>query len=50
MVKMINATTGTDMYVDDQRVNEYLARGHRLACEEKEPPKKVVKKKGTAKK
>lgn len=31
MVKMINATTGTEMYVHELRLDEYLARGHRLA-------------------
>lgn len=31
MTKMINALTGSVMYVDDSRVVEYKALGHRLA-------------------
>ena len=59
MVKLINALTGSEMYVADERVDEYLARGHRLpgpvekAPENKEPAKaadKPVAKKGTKKK
>lgn len=37
MIKMINATTGTEMYVHELRLDEYLARGHRLAV----PPPRV---------
>lgn len=29
MVKMINKITGTEMWVDDERVEEYRAFGHR---------------------
>lgn len=28
MIKMINRITGTEMYVDDERVSEYKALGH----------------------
>ena len=31
MVKLINAQTGTVMYVHESRLEEYLARGHKLA-------------------
>lgn len=31
MIKMINKVTGTEMYVDDSRVGEYEAMGHRRA-------------------
>ena len=31
MVKMINALTGSDMWVHEKRVEEYLERGHKLA-------------------
>lgn len=37
MVKFINKLTGTEMYVDESRVNEYLGAGHRRADEK--PPK-----------
>ena len=56
MVEMINALTGTLMTVTDERVDEYLAAGHRLAVEtptSKEPeekPKKATTKKATTKK
>ncbi len=29
MTKLINAMTGTDMWVDDSRVEEYLNLGHK---------------------
>lgn len=32
MVKLINRLTGSVMYVDEARVNEYTAAGHRLAA------------------
>lgn len=28
MVKLINAVTGTDMWIEDSRVEEYLKLGH----------------------
>ena len=50
MVRMINALMGNDMYVPDDRVEEYLAAGHKLAAdsaeekEEKNPVKKNSRK------
>lgn len=35
MTKMIHYMLGTEMYVADERVDEYLALGHRLASEPK---------------
>lgn len=37
MIKFINALTGTEMLVADDRKDEYLAAGHRLAAN---PPAK----------
>lgn len=39
MIKLINKTTGTPMWVADERVNEYLEAGHLPASEDtrKEP-------------
>ena len=56
-VRMIHALTGSLMYVDESRVNEYRAAGHKPAAEAHpeaetkpaEPPKKT-RKKTTAKK
>lgn len=31
MVKLINSLTGTEMFVADDRKEEYLAAGHKLA-------------------
>ena len=31
MIKLINRVPGTEMWVADNRLNEYLARGHKLA-------------------
>lgn len=45
MVKFINRLTGTEMYVDESRKDEYLAAGHKLALDTiKKPVKKPVKK------
>ena len=33
MIRFINATTGGEMWVHETRVDEYLARGHRIADE-----------------
>lgn len=54
MVKMINAFTGTEMYVDESRVLEYARMGHKKCPdftpvyekikEEEKPAKKTVKK------
>lgn len=41
MIKLINKHTNTPMWVADERVNEYLAAGHKSATElhAKEPAK-----------
>ena len=46
MVRMINALMGNDMYVPENRVEEYLAAGHKLAAVpvEKKEDKTPVKK------
>ena len=49
MVKMINAFVGTEMYVAEDRVQEYLDRGHRIAEEPREMPVKDAPKKPPAK-
>lgn len=40
-ITMINALTGTEMYVTESRLDEYLKAGHKLAnpAPEAEPPK-----------
>lgn len=52
MVKFINAYTGTEMWVAEDRVEEYKAAGHKLAAKsevvkpaEEKPKKKATKKK-----
>lgn len=45
MVKFINRLTGTEMWVADERVDEYKAAGHKLAAENAEKPKKTPTKK-----
>lgn len=52
MIEIVNRLTGTKMWVADERKEEYLAAGHRLAAESAKPtvsveekPKKAVKKK-----
>ena len=46
MIKLINSHTGTDMWVAENRLDEYLAAGHKLAAEAPaEEPAKAVKKK-----
>ena len=57
MIKFINSLTGTDMLVADDRKEEYLAAGHRLAVNDSdktekaetviEKPKKAPVKKST---
>ena len=58
-VRFINRITNTEMWVTDERVEEYKAAGHTLAADDsiaKEPwkkveePKKTVAKKTTTKK
>ena len=43
MVKLINATFGTDMWVAEERLEEYLAAGHKPAADahRSEKPKMV---------
>lgn len=48
MVKMINALFGNEMYVSEDRVEEYVSVGHKLADTPK--PKAKPKSKKTAKK
>lgn len=48
MVRMINAHTGTIMWVREARLDEYLARGHTLAPEP-QPPKPARKPRASAK-
>ena len=43
MIKFINKVTETEMWVDESRVEEYKAAGHKPAAEEK-PTKKKTKK------
>lgn len=45
MVKLIHRDTGGDMWVHETRVNEYLAKGHKLAPPPSPPPKKTRTKK-----
>lgn len=48
MIKLINALTGVEMWVADERKDEYLRAGHKLAptCEKpiEEKPEVVEKK------
>ena len=44
MIKLINKTTGTEMWVSKERLADYLAAGHKLAAEDK-PEKKPTRKK-----
>lgn len=37
MMKMINGFTGTEMWVADDRVEEYKAAGHKLAADSEKP-------------
>ena len=48
MVKMIDALFGNEMYVSEDRVEEYVSAGHKLAGTPK--PKAKPKSKKTAKK
>ena len=53
MTELINAITNTQMWVADNRVDEYLAAGHKYPAVTVKPteekPKKEVSKKTTAK-
>ena len=44
MVKMINALFGNEMYVSEDRVQEYLSAGHKLADEPKPKTEKTKSK------
>ena len=50
MVEFINAYTGTQMWVADNRVDEYKAAGHKPAANSEKPtedkPKKASTKRG----
>ena len=52
MTKMINAIFGTEMWVADDRVEEYKAAGHKLAVEASrtDKPKRTLSGKKTANK
>lgn len=39
MVKMVNKTTGSFMYVSEDRLEEYKAAGHKLAANTSKPAK-----------
>lgn len=55
MVEFINRFTGTEMWVTDERVEEYKAAGHKLAASPSiatmptEEPKKATRKVATKK-
>ena len=47
MIRMIHSQFGTEMWVAEDRVEEYKAAGHKLAVSDTKPaekPKKTVKK------
>lgn len=37
MIKMINKITGSEMYVEESRLTEYLMAGHKVAEKIKDP-------------
>ena len=47
MIKLINQVTGTEMYVHESRLEEYLAKGHTLAPPPPPPPKASARKPAT---
>lgn len=49
MIKFINRVTGTEMWVADSRVEEYLAAGHKLAAAPSEKPTEPKPKRRTTK-
>lgn len=49
MTKFINKFTGTDMWVADDRVEEYKATGHKLVAEPSAEEKKPTRKRTTKK-
>ena len=42
MMKLINRITGTDMWVADSRIAEYLGRGHKIAPAPDGKPEKAT--------
>ena len=50
MIRLINKVTGTEMFVAEERVDKYLAAGHKLAAEPVTEPKAETPKKKTTKK
>ena len=42
MIRLINKTTGTEMWVADSRVAEYLKQGHKLAPVPGSKPEKAT--------
>ena len=44
MIKFINRFTGTEMWVADDRKEEYIAAGHKPAVDAVKPIKKVTRK------
>lgn len=40
MIRMIDKLSGTEIFVAENRVEEYLAAGHKLAVEPPEKPKR----------
>lgn len=50
MKKMIDRATGVEMFVADNRVEEYLAAGHKLAADKPEADEEKPKRKRTTKK
>ena len=55
MIRMIHGVTGCVFWVDESRIDEYMARGHRLASppvkpQPTEPVKRPPAKKKTTKK
>ena len=42
MVKLINWLTGNEMYVADDRLDEYLKAGHKLPCKTEPAKEKPV--------
>ena len=49
MVKFINRLTGSEMWVDESRVEEYEKAGHKKAIVPSSKPKKPTRKKGAKK-
>ena len=41
MIKLINATSGGEMWVHESRLDEYLAQGHKLAAPPMPKPPKA---------